>query len=112
MYIYIYIYIYNFSQCYNWILVSEILIFAVCDFIEIKGIVNPKIKILSIILLTLKYFQTWGTIDFHSRTQKNTMEANSAPELLCFPTFFRISSFVFSRKIHSIQVYLELLEGE
>ncbi len=26
----------------------------------------------------------WGTIDFHSR-KKNTMEVNSAPELLCFP---------------------------
>ncbi len=26
----------------------------------------------------------WGTIDFHSR-EKNTMEVNGAPELLCFP---------------------------
>ncbi len=26
----------------------------------------------------------WGTIDFHSRN-KNTMEVNGAPELLCFP---------------------------
>ncbi len=27
----------------------------------------------------------WGTIDFHSREKKNTMEVNGAPELLCFP---------------------------
>ncbi len=27
----------------------------------------------------------WGTIDFHSRKKKNTMEVNGAPELLCFP---------------------------
>ncbi len=45
----------------------------------------------------------WGTIDFHSRT-KNTMEENDAPELL-FPTFFRISSFVFSRTKIFIQVW-------
>ncbi len=36
----------------------------------------------------------WGTTDFHSRN-KNTMEVNGAPEL--FPTFFRITSFVFGR---------------
>ncbi len=27
----------------------------------------------------------WGTIDFHSRNIKYTMEINGAPELLCFP---------------------------
>ncbi len=45
----------------------------------------------------------WGTIDFHSRTN-NTMEENGAPELL-FPTFFKISSFVFSRTKTFIQVW-------
>ncbi len=33
--------------------------------------------------------------------KKNTMEVNGAPRTALFPTFFRISSFVFSRTRHS-----------
>ncbi len=79
------------------------------QFIKIclKGIVHPKMKILSsfthpqvvpnlyetyttlavIRKIFWRKFVTrlfWGTIDFHSR-KKNTMEVNGAPELLCFP---------------------------
>ncbi len=70
----------------------------------LKGIVHPKIKILSSlthprVVTNLyeficsaehkgRYFEEslyGGTIDFHSRRKKNTMEVNGAPELLCFP---------------------------
>ncbi len=65
----------------------------------IKGIVHPKIKMLSSFthpqvvpnlyefICSAGTFVTrlfWGTVDFHSR-KKNTMEVNGAPELLCFP---------------------------
>ncbi len=49
---------------------------------SLKGIVCPKMKILSVLKIFWRKFVTrlfWGTIDFHSR-KKNTMEVNGAPE--------------------------------
>ncbi len=47
----------------------------------------------------------WGTIDFHSR-KTNTMEGSQwCPRTALFPTFFRISSFVFIRTKTFIQVW-------
>jgi len=76
-------------------------------------------------ILTLKLFQTFmsfflllntkedifkndwnfGTIDFHS-IFFSTMEVNGAKQL--FQTFFKISSFVFSRRNKLVQVYNNL----
>ncbi len=46
----------------------------------------------------------WGTIDFHSR-KKKYYGSQWCPRTALFPTFFRISSFVFSRTKTFIQVW-------
>ncbi len=46
----------------------------------------------------------WGTIDFHSRKRKY-YGSQWCPRTALFPTFFRISSFVFSRTKTFIQVW-------
>ncbi len=46
----------------------------------------------------------WGTIDFHSRKKKYYW-SQWCPRTALFPTFFRISSFVFSRTKKLIQVW-------
>ncbi len=95
---------------------------------SLKGIVHPKMKILSFthsqvvsnpVWMSLfcwtqrKIFWRkfvirlfWGTIDFHSR-KKNKKHYGSqwCPRTALFPTFFRISSFVFSRTKTFIQVW-------
>ncbi len=52
----------------------------------------------------------WGTIDFHSR-ENNTMEANGAPELLCFPHSSKYLPLC-SAEHSYIHTGLELLEGD
>ncbi len=46
----------------------------------------------------------WGTIDFHIRNKKY-YGSQWCPRTALFPTFFRISSFVFSRTKTFIQVW-------
>ncbi len=46
----------------------------------------------------------WGTIDFHSR-KKKYYGSQWCPRSALFPTFFKISSFVFSRTNTFIQVW-------
>ncbi len=46
----------------------------------------------------------WGTIDFHSR-KKKYYGSEWCPRTALFPTFFRISSFVFSRTKTFMQVW-------
>ncbi len=46
----------------------------------------------------------WGTIDFHSRKNKY-YGSQWCPRTALFPTFFRISSFVFSRTKTFIQIW-------
>ncbi len=46
----------------------------------------------------------WGTIDFHSR-KKQYYRSQWCPRTAQFPTFFRISSFVFGRTKTFIQVW-------
>ncbi len=46
----------------------------------------------------------WGTIDFHSR-KKKYYGSQWCPRTALFPSFFRISSFVFSRTKTFIQVW-------
>ncbi len=46
----------------------------------------------------------WGTIDFHRR-KKKYYGSQWCPRTALFPTFFRISSFVFSRIKTFIQVW-------
>ncbi len=46
----------------------------------------------------------WGTIDFHSR-KKNYYGSQWCPRTALFPTFFKISSFVFSRTKTFIRVW-------
>ncbi len=94
---------------------------------SLKGTVHPKMKILSsfthpqvfpnrnvFVLLNTKedilkkVCTSGGTIDFHSRRKKNTMEVNGAPELLCFP---HSSEYRVQQNKH-IHTGLELLEGE
>ncbi len=92
-----------------------------------KGIVHPKMKILSSfthpqssskpVWISLfcraqrkifwRKFVTrlfWGTIDFHSR-KKKYYGSQWCPRTALFPTFFRISSFVFSRTRHSYRTW-------
>ncbi len=93
----------------------------------VKGIVHPKMKILSSFthpqvvpnlyeclcsaghkrryfwrLFVTRLF--WGTIDFHSRKPKY-YGSQWCPRTALFPSFFRISSFVFSRTNTFIQVW-------
>ncbi len=49
----------------------------------------------------------WGTIDFHSRRQKY-YGSHWCPRTALFPSFFKISSFVFSRTNTFIQVWIYL----
>ncbi len=89
----------------------------------IKGIVHPKMKILSsfthpqvipnlyAFLCSTEHkgrkFVTrlfWGTIDFHSRRNKY-YGSQWWPRTALFPTFFRISSFVFARTKTFIHVW-------
>ncbi len=49
----------------------------------------------------------WGTIDVHSR-KKKYYGSQWCPRTALFPTFFRISSFVFSRTKKFIQVWNNL----
>ncbi len=94
---------------------------------SLKGIVHPKMKILSSFThpqvvpnfyeflcsaehkgrffwrkFVIRLF--WGTIDFHSR-KKNYYGSQWCPRTALFPTFFRISSFVFSRTKKFIKVW-------
>ncbi len=93
----------------------------------LKGIVHPKMKMRSsfthpysssrpvwislfcwtqrnILWIKLVTRLFWGTIDFHSR-RKNYYGSQWCPRTALFPTFFRISSFVFSRTNTFIQVW-------
>ncbi len=94
--------------------------------VKVKGTVHPKIKILSsfthpqvvpnlyevicsaeqnIRKIFWRKFVTrlfWGTIDFHSRNKNGSQWC---PRTALFPTFFKISSFVFSRTKTFIQVW-------
>ncbi len=92
---------------------------------RLKGIVHPKMKILSsftqpqivptcmnvfVLLNTRQIFWRkfvtrlfWGTIDFHRG--KKILWKSMVPQNCSFPTFFKISSFVFSRTKTFIQVW-------
>ncbi len=97
--------------------------------IDLKGIVHPKMKILSSFthpqvvpnlygclwpaehkrkIFWRKFVTTqfWGTIDFHSR--KKIYGSQLCPRCALFPTFFRISSFVFARTKTFVQGWNQL----